>query len=397
MKLPEIAGKLKGLKGPVVMEMLEAAGRKEEEGRPVIHLVRGEPDFDTPHHIREAAKEALDQGYTHYPPLRGYPELREAVAEKLERENGLTADPHKEVLITTGATTGMYTALAALLNPGDEVLIPDPIYDPFANLIRYLDCMPVSIPTECGDNRFYLDFKTAVKRISSRTKAVLINNPWNPTGTVMDETDLETLASMVLGNNLYLISDEIYEKIVFSGYHHLSVAAVIPDIKDRTITVNSFSKTYAMTGWRIGYNAAPETLTGAMHRIYQQVSRGPAAFVQRAALTALRGPQDCVSEMQHEYQARRELMLNGLSAMEGLQPVEPEGTFFTFARIEKGDKGSRELALSILENAGVLVTPGSAFGSCGEGYLRFSFAHSRENIEQGLKAIGGYMSSSMRD
>lgn len=392
MKLPEVAGKLMGLQGPVVMEMLEAAAKVEAAGRPIVHLVRGEPDFDTPPHIREAAKEALDHGYTHYPPLRGYPELRRAVAEKLSRENGITADPEKEVLITTGATTGMFIALAAILNPGDEVLMPDPIYDPFVNLVRFLDCLPISIPTECDGRRFYLDFKAAVKRLSSRTKAVLINNPWNPTGTVMDGDELDALASMVQGNNLYLLIDEIYEKIVFPGHRHLSAVSLFPDVGERAITVNSFSKTYAMTGWRIGYNVAPEPLTRAMHRVYQQLSRGPAAFVQQAALAALNGPQDCIAEMQKEFLARRDLMLEGLSAIKGLRAIKPEGTFFTFARIEKG-KSSRELALSILENAGVLLTPGVAFGRCGEGYLRFSFAHSRENIERGLKAISKYMST----
>jgi len=391
MKQLEIAHRLKSLHGPVVQEMIEAAAALEAAGRSVIPLVRGEPDFDTPSHIREAAKEAMDKGFTHYPPLRGYPELREAVAEKLDRDNGITADPDKEVLITTGATAGMYDALAALLNPGDEVLLPDPIYDPFVNLIRYLDCMPVFIQTECDGNRFHIDFKAAVKRLSSRTKAVIINNPWNPTGTVLDGDELDAIASMVLGNDLYLVVDEIYEKIVFPGNRHLSVASIIPDIWDRTITVNSLSKTYAMTGWRIGYNLASERLTSAMHRVNQQFSRGPAAFVQQAALAALNGPEDCIHEMQREYQTRRELMLGGLAAVKGLRAVEPEGAFFVFAGIEKEGGSSRELALSILKEAGVLVTPGSAFGRYGEGYLRFSFAHSQENIKKGLKAIDEFM------
>jgi aspartate/methionine/tyrosine aminotransferase len=393
MKLPGIAGKVMKLRDPVVVEMLETARNLEAEGRSVVHLVRGEPDFDTPGHIREAAKRALDNGYTHYPPLRGYPELREAVASLLKREKNAAFDPGSEVLITTGATTGMFAALAALLNPGDEVLLPDPIYDTFANQVRFLDCMPVFIPAQREGGRFYLDLRTAVKRISSRTKAIVVNNPWNPTGAVMDGEELEALAVMIQGNDLYLVADEIYEKIVFPGSRHLSMVSLFPELKDRVITVNSLSKTYAMTGWRVGYNLASEQLTTAMYRVLQQCSRGPAAFVQQAALAALSGPQECVLQMQAEYEARREMMIRGLAEVEGFHPLKPEGTFFTFVHLENEKMDSRDLALSLLREAGVLVTPGSAFGPGGEGYLRFSFAHPRENIETGLKAVSEYMSS----
>lgn len=393
MELPVLANKLSGLKGPVVMEMMEEARSLEANGRRIIHLVRGEPDFDTPHHIREAAKEALDQGYTHYPPIRGYQELREAVAGKLEVENGLFADPDGEVLITTGATMGMFIALAAILNPGDEVLLPDPIYDPYANLIRFLNCMPVFIPTILDGDRFRLDLNATVKRLSSRTKALVVNNPWNPTGTVLETEELETVASLAEGNNLYLVMDEIYEKLVYPGHSHQSIVSLIPDIRHRTITVNSLSKTYAMTGWRVGYNVAPQPLTRAMLRVYQQCSRGPAAFVQRAAIAAFKGPQECISRMQEEYTTRRELMVGGLSAIKKFRPVVPEGTFFVFTRLRNEDVDSRKLAMAILNEAGVLVTPGSAFGSCGEGYLRFSFATSQETIKEGIRAVAEYMSA----
>ena len=387
MTQPGIAARVDRLTPPIVAEMNRRARVLEATGVSLIRLVRGEPDFDTPQRIRQAATEALARGETHYPPIPGIPELRAAVAEKLARDNDLQVDAGTEVLITTGATMGLYLALLATVNPGDEVLLPDPVYDAYRGIIGLANGSPVAVPAERDGDHFALPVAALAVRITSRSKVVLLNTPSNPTGSVMRREELEAIADQALRHNLTLIVDEVYEKIIFDERPHVSLASLDDEVRARTITVNSFSKPYAMTGWRLGYNVAPQDLVGSMLRICQQSSRGPATFVQWAGVEALRGPQDEVRAMAQEYTRRRTLMAEGLAKIAGARACVPEGTFFVFVDMRAFGLDSMELATYLLNEAHVVTTPGHAYGTRGEGYIRLSFAASAEAIEEGLERV----------
>lgn len=384
-----IADRVGLLTPPIVAEMNRRARELEASGASLIRLVRGEPDFDTPERIRQAASEALARGETHYPPIPGIPDLRAAVAEKLAQDNDLEVDPGTEVLITTGATMGLYLALMATINPGDEVLLPDPVYDAYQGILRLAQGVPVAVPTERDGNHFVLPVEALAARITPRSKVLLVNTPSNPTGSVMRREELEAIADLALEHSLILVVDEVYEKIVFDGHQHVSLAGLGEEVRARTITVNSFSKPYAMTGWRLGYNVAPQHLVDAMVSIYQQSSRGPATFVQWAGVEALRGSQDELKAMIEAYTRRRSLMVDGLSKIEGAQACVPEGTFFLFVDMRSYGLVSMTLATYFLNEAQVLTTPGHAYGTQGQGYIRLSFAASAEAIEEGLERIKG--------
>lgn len=382
-----LVDRVSDLAPPVVAEMLQRARALEGDGASLVSLVRGEPDFATPSRICRAAIDAIERGKTHYPPNKGLPELCTAVAEKLALENGLAVDPATDVLITTGATMGLYLAMMATVNPGDEVLLPDPIYDAYYSLIRLAGGRPVPVPTERDSHHFAMPIEALESKITPRSRVLLLNTPWNPTGSVMTKAELEAVGEAALRHNLFIIVDEVYEKLIFDGNTHVSFAALGDELKSRSITVQSFSKTYAMTGWRLGYNVAHRDLINDMLRLYQQCSRGPATFVQWAGVEALRGPQDEVQIMAAEYARRRKLMIDGLSKIERAQVFIPEGTFFAFVGTQAFGLNSRELAVYLLNEAHVLTAPGQSYGSRGEGHIRFSFAGSSEMIELGLARI----------
>ncbi|HBY98218.1 MAG: pyridoxal phosphate-dependent aminotransferase [Ardenticatenaceae bacterium] len=382
-----VASRVSAAAASAVSEMLHKARQLEAEGQKLVYLMRGEPDFDTPAHIREAAGAALQAGQTHYPPIQGLPELRRAVADRVQRDFGLALDPDVEVLVTTGATMGLYVALMATIEPGDEVLIPDPIYDPYPTIVRMASGVPVRVPTQANSGgHFSATAEVIEAAVTARTKAILINNPWNPTGTVMTREELERLSELARARDLLLIVDEIYEKLVFAGHAHTSLAALSPEARQRTITVNSLSKTYAMTGWRVGYNIAPPSITRAMLRIAEQFSRSASTFVQAAATRALNGPQEPVDHMMQTYARRREL-LGRLFRKAGLPVNLPEGTFFLFADIRSFGRSSAELCKHLLQTAHVVTMPGSAYGPGGEGYIRLSFAYDETSLIQGVEAI----------
>lgn len=348
-----------------------------------VSLMRGEPDFPTPAHIVDAAVEALRAGRTGYPDNLGEMGLRVEVAKKLNRQNGVWYDANSEVLITTGATFGVYAALMALVRDGDEVLLPDPLYDAYQSPVRLAGGVPVRVPAVIREGRFELD----LSGVNGRPRALILNTPWNPCGTVFREDELVKVAELVMSRGMWLISDEIYEAITYDGVRHVSPVAAVPELRERTVLVNSLSKTYSMTGWRVGYSAGPADVIRAMFLVLQQSSRGPATFVQDAAAVALRGPQDCVAEMRAEYESRMELVAMALDGVGGCRVMRPEGGFFAMVDARALGVPSDELRKKLLREQAVVVMHGAAYGACGEGTLRVSFGSGGAVLTEGLERL----------
>jgi aspartate/methionine/tyrosine aminotransferase len=388
MRLKSESAMTSTMVSPAVARMLESARRSGRDPAKLVSLVRGEPDFETPDHIRRAAWEALEAGYTHYPATHGYSELRQAVADRIRTDQELDFDPDREVLITDGATAGMYLALLAVLEEGrNEVILPDPIYDAYANQVRVLGGKPVFFQTRRSNAHFHIDTEVIEAALTPRTRAVILNTPWNPTGTVLSKEELHNIGELVLQHDLIAIVDEIYGKIVYESHVHCSLVGLSAALRDHVITVNSLSKTYAMTGWRLGYNLASSSLTRTMKLHYEQFSRGSPAFVQRAGIAALRGSQDVVTQMVAEYAERRRLMVDQFASIAGVECIAPEGTFFCLVDVRDCGQNSEELARYLVREWGLLTVPGSYYGPSLEGYLRISFSYAREDILRGLELL----------
>ncbi len=379
--------RVSGLRPTAVNRVLQEVRQLQKEGKTLVSLMRGQPDLPTPGHIVEAACRALRDGRTGYPDNQGEPALRQAVAEKLRRDNGLTFDPASEILITDGATGGLCTALAALLNPGDEVLLPEPIYDAYHSPILLWGGVPVSVPATFQDGRFCLEPGRLAEQITSRTRVLLLNTPWNPVGTVLTAGELGEILDLARAHDLFVISDEIYEALVYDGRQHVAPAVLSADARQRTVLVNSLSKSYAMTGWRVGYCAAPAALISSMLLVLQQSSRGPATFVQDAAAVALVGDQQCVRRQTADFQQRRDCVLAKLGGRAGVVPLPPEGGLFVMLDVRRLGRSSAELRRLLLPGAGVVVIPGAAYGPSGAGTLRVSFAAGGETLERGLERL----------
>jgi len=389
--------RIAALRPTAVNRVLAEARQLQAEGRKLVSLMRGQPDTPTPPHIVEAGIKALRDGHTGYPDNQGEPILRQAVAEKLLRDQGLSYDPNTEILITDGATSGIYAALGALLQPGDNVLLPDPIYDAYGSPIELWGGRAISVPSKIRDVRFTLEHGLLKSLCTPRSRVLLLNTPWNPTGAVLTREELTACLQCAEEAGLYVISDEIYENLIYDGRRHLSPAAISPEAKRRTIIVNSLSKTYAMTGWRLGYCAGPAEIIQAMLLVLQQYSRGPATFVQHAAAAALRGDQTCVRAMAAEYQERRDRVvaaLRGLPSSPGaddksplVQPIVPEGGLFVMLDVHGLMLPAEEVRRLLLHEAGVVVIDGSAYGPGGNGTLRVSFAAGGAVLEQGLQRL----------
>jgi aspartate/methionine/tyrosine aminotransferase len=375
------------LRPTAVNSILAEVRAAQREGREVISLMRGEPDFRTPSHVTEAAIKALRDGRTSYPDNRGEGKLRQAVADKLSRENRLTYDPGSEILVTDGATLGVYAALMALIEPGDEVLLPDPIYDAYQSPIRLAGGIVRPVKSTLEGGRFRITPEALEAAWTPAARLLLLNTPWNPVGTVFTESELSDFGDFLLRRDLFVLSDEIYEAITYEGRRHVSPAALSPELRQRCVLVNSLSKTYAMTGWRLGYCAGPEEVIRAMFLVLQQSSRGPATFVQDAGAEALNGPQDCVLEMRREYAARRSAVLDALAGLPRVGALAPEGGFFAMVDIRGLGRPSDEVRRFLLREQGVVVVHGSAYGESGEGTLRVSFASGGENLARGLERL----------
>jgi aspartate aminotransferase len=375
------------LQPTAVNAILAEARQLQAQGRKLVSLMRGEPDFATPEYITEAGIRSLRSGRTTYPDNRGEPRLRDAVAEKLSRVNHVSYDAVSEILITDGATMGIYAALSALLGPGDEILVPDPIYDAYQSPIRWTGAKARPVRSTRAAGRFSLSIEALESACTPATRALLLNTPWNPAGSVFTSSELKEITEFVCRRGLTLISDEIYESIIYDGRRHVSPAALSPEARSRCVTVNSLSKTYAMTGWRIGYCAGPKEVIQAMLLVLQQSSRGPATFIQDAGAIALTGPQDCVEQMRQAYSQRREAVLAALDGLRTVEAPAPEGGFFAMVDIGKSGRSSDEARRYLLHEHGVVVAHGSAYGTGGEGMLRVSFASGGDNLSRGLELL----------
>jgi aspartate/methionine/tyrosine aminotransferase/D-serine deaminase-like pyridoxal phosphate-dependent protein len=379
--------KISRLKPTAVNTVLAEVRSAEPHKQKLVSLMRGEPDFPTPVHIVEAGMRALREGRTSYPDNRGEIVLRAAVAEKLQRENAIAYDPASEVLITDGATLGIYAALTALVNQGDEVLLPDPVYDAYQSPIHLTGASVRAVRSEFRGGRFSLTREALDSAWTPSARVLLLNTPWNPVGTVLTRDELRDIAAFVQERDLTLISDEIYEWITYDPHRHISPASLADEVRRRCVLVNSFSKTYAMTGWRLGYCAAPKEIIQSMLLVLQQSSRGPATFVQHAGAAALRGPQDCVGEMRRAYAQRRRLVLDSLADVPRVRALPPEGGFFAMVDVRELGRSSNDIRRRLLEDAGVVVMHGSAYGPAAEGTLRVSFASGGENLAAGLERL----------
>src|SRR5579875_968463 len=356
----------------------------------VIRLEFGEPDFDTPAHIKNAAYEALKSGATKYTSSFGIGELRDAVAEKMFRENGVKCS-RKNVAITAGATSALSLSVLATMNPSNEILIPNPGWANYVPISRIGGAKSVGYPLLEKDG-FNIDIENVRKLITPKTKMILITSPSNPSGGIMQEEDLKALGELAIEKDLLILSDEVYEKFIYDGERHVSPAS-FPQFKDRIITINSFSKTYAMTGWRIGYAVAPAEIAEAMGRLNSSTNSCTAAMTQCAALAALKGSQRCVSDMVEAFKKRRKVIIDGLGEIKQLSCSPPKGAFYAFVNIGKTGMDSISLATKILEQGHVATVPGAAFGSFGEGYVRLAYANSEENLKVALSRIKSVLSS----
>lgn len=358
----------------------------------VIGLHAGEPDFDTPAHINEAAKKALDEGYIHYTHTAGLPELREAIAEKLRKENNIKADPETEITVTVGGFAAIFSTLQAVISPGDEVIIPEPVWPSYEGFVKLAGGKPVLFQLKAPN--YSLNTDLLKEKISKHTKMVIINTPNNPTGAVYEPKELMALASLAKKHDFLVLADEVYEKIVFDGSNHLSIAG-LAGMKERTITVNSFSKTYAMTGWRVGYVIANEQITAGLRRIHSYAVSCVSPVFQRAAFTALIASQDCVQQMVKEYKERRDIVVEALNDITGLNCIKPKGTFYIFPDIQGLGLPSAKFAERMLKEAKVATIPGSAFGKSGENHLRMSISVSRNDLFEAVKRIENFAKSLM--
>ena len=382
-----------GLGTETAFEVLAKARALEAQGKDVIHLEIGEPDFDTPAHVVEAGVEALRQGYTHYGPTPGLPELREAIARNVSETRGVSISPDR-VVVTPGAKPIMFFTILALAQRGVEVIYPNPGFPIFESMIRFCGALPVPmrLPTEKG---YHSDLEDLASKVSDRTRLIILNSPQNPTGTVMSREELEFVADIVRGrDDLYVLSDEIYKDIIYQGEHH-SISS-FPDMADRTIILDGFSKSYAMTGWRLGYGVLPEALVPHIVKLAVNSVSCAASFSQRAAIQALEGPQDPLRNMVEELGRRREIISNGLRRIPGVECPDPEGAFYAFPSIKDTGIPSQEFQERALNEAGVALLSGTSFGRFGEGYVRLSYANSQENILRALERLQAFVAKARR-
>ncbi len=374
---PVISSRVRHIPESATMKIADIAAKLRSEGRDIISFSLGEPDFETPENIKKAAKTALDRGETHYTQGSGIPELREAIAEKLKNENNLDVSP-ADVLVTPGAKQAIFEAICTLIDEGDEVLLLDPAWVSYGAIVRFAGGKPVMVPVSEQEGYVPVDLQSHMTR---NTKLLILNSPCNPTGAVYGKHVIKTAAETAEDQGVFVLSDEVYEKIIYGAKHH-SVGSLIPD---RTITINGFSKAYAMTGWRLGYATAPAPILQGMLKIQQHSVSNATSFAQRAGVEALRGDQGAVRAMVAEFKKRRDIMIDGLRKM-GIECALPRGAFYAFAKVSQFGN-SVEVTEKLLQDALVAVTPGSAFGPNGEGYVRLSYATSRQNIEDGINRI----------
>jgi len=378
-----LAQRMSRLGTETAFEVLARAKQLEAEGKPIIHLEIGDPDFDTPQHIIDAACEALNSGWTHYGPSAGDPELREAIAQHIQQSRRFSVEPD-EVVVVPGAKPIIYWGITALVDPGDEVIYPNPGYPIYESMINFCGAKPVPIALR-EEIEFRLDPEELADLITDKTRLIILNSPQNPTGGVLTQEDLEAIAEVAIENDLIVMSDEAYETILYEGEHH-SIAAV-DGMKERTILLDCFSKSFAMTGWRLGYGVMNKELAAQVAKLQTNCTSCTTSFVQRAGIAALQGPMEPSLQMVEQFRERRDVIVDGLNAIPGISCLRPHGAFYVFPNVTETGYDCKELANMILEEASVAVLSGTAFGEYGEGYLRLSYANSVENINEAIGRI----------
>jgi aspartate/methionine/tyrosine aminotransferase len=383
-----VASRMMDLGTETAFEVLAKARALEAQGKEIIHLEIGEPDFDTPRHIVEAGIDALREGYTHYGPTPGLPELREAIARNSREVRGINTDP-AQVVVTPGAKPIMFYLLLALGEPGVEVVYPNPGFPIYESMIRFSGATPVPMRL-LEEKSYHPDLDDLANRITERTRLIILNSPENPCGSALSRDELQRIADLVKQHDgVYVLADEIYKDILYTGEHH-SIAA-FPGMAERTIILDGFSKSYAMTGWRLGYGIMPEELVPHVTRLAVNSVSCAASFSQRAAIAALDGPQDDVRTMVSEFAQRRRLITDGLRSIPGLNCPEPEGAFYVFPSIHGTGLTSSEFEARAMNEAGVALLSGGAFGEFGEGYVRLSYANSQENIHKAVENLDRFV------
>ena len=383
----QLAGRMASIGTETAFEAAARARALEATGRSVIHLEIGEPDFDTPANVREAAKRALDDGWTHYGPPLGLPALREAIAADASARKGFAAAADR-VVVTPGAKPIMFYAIETLVEPGVDVIFPDPGFPIYESMTRFCGGTPVGLPIR-QELDFRIDLDELEQLITPRTRLLILNSPANPTGGVFTRADVERIGELVLGHDMVVLADEIYGRIVYEG-EHVSLAS-LPGLAERTIVLDGFSKTYAMTGWRLGYAIVPEPLLAPFSRLIINSVSCTSSFSQLAAVEALTGPQDTVGAMVEEFRARRTLVVDGLNAIPGVSCRLPSGAFYAFPDISATGLDGSAFADRLLDETGVCVLAGTAFGGVGRDHIRISYANSRENLAEALRRIRGFV------
>lgn len=387
-----LAKRVKKIKPSPTLALSARAKELKAKGINVISFSAGEPDFDTPANIKNAAIKAIEAGFTKYQPVSGTPELKKAIIEKLKRDNNLEYKP-SEIVVSCGAKHSIYNVIQAVINPGDEVIIPSPYWVSYPDMVLLAGGKPVVVKGK-EENGFKVTPKDVAKKITSKTRMFILNSPSNPTGAVYTKEELEELGKLFAKKKILVLSDEIYEKLVYDGTKHYSIVALVPELRSHSVIVNGVSKAYSMTGWRIGYAAGPEEIMKACENIQSQSTSNPTSISMAAAVEALNGPQDEVEKMRAEFERRRNIIVDGLNKIKGISCLKPQGAFYVFPNVKeligktiKGRKvkNSMDLSQIFLEEIHVAGVPGKEFGA--EGYMRFSYATSAEQIEEGLRRI----------
>lgn len=368
-------------------EVMAKAKELEAKGKSIIHMEIGEPDFGTPKNICDAAVKALRDGYTHYSPAPGLPEHRQAIARHISKTRGVEIKSN-EVAVAPGAKFFIFASVLACVNPGEEVIYPDPGYPIYESVIRFNGAVPVPLPLE-EDKGFRFDIKELEKRISHLTKMIILNSPQNPTGGLFEKEDLLAIAELIKDKDIYVMSDEVYSNILYEGQHHSILS--IPGMKEKAIVIDGYSKTFAMTGWRMGYVVADAGLIKHLSTLLINTTSNTCTFNQWAGIEALEGPQDEIAKMVEEFKTRRDFIVDGLNSISGISCTKPKGAFYAFPNITRTGMSSKMLADSLLYEAGVACLAGTCFGARGEGYLRFSYANSIDNIKEALKRIERFL------
>jgi aspartate aminotransferase len=383
----KFADRMKNLGTETAFEVLAKAKALEAKGKHIIHLEIGEPDFDTPQNIKDAAKKALDQGYTHYGPSAGLPEVREVIAKEISRTRNIKVTPD-QVVVTPGAKPIIFFTIFSLVNEGNEVIYPNPGFPIYESVIEFLGAKAVPIKLR-EENDFRLDTDELRNLVTDKTRLIIINSPHNPTGGILTQDDLKAIADIATSKDIYVLADEIYDRIIYEG--KFESITQFPGMQERTVILDGLSKTYAMTGWRLGYGVMNKDLAFYEARMMTNVNSCTSSFTQRAAIEALTGPQEETYKMVDEFKKRREVIVEGLNAIPKISCKKPKGAFYVFPNITKTGWNSQKLADHILSDAGVAVLSGTSFGAFGEGYLRLSYANSVENIKKGLERIKAFV------